>query len=259
MALSIDRYSTVKNYRPARQVYRRRHVLTTSLILIWILAAFLSSSQLITRDQLKKTTNLIRVLFVHIIPACAVLISHMGVHSKLTALSLTARAKHGELPLPMPLLRRPTHVIIVAGIPKQDKDHLQLQIAESNIEEGQQPPTSTLRSRRKLANSLLWISIIFAIAWLPYVICQLCIELDVPPDLMIERYSLLLGHLHSAFNPIFYWSINYQWPQKPCRRLFKIPTIYRSASSTNEAALGPFHPRLIKPPPMRRRSSHYLY
>lgn len=45
-----------------------------------------------------------------------VLACHLGVKAKLTALSLTARAAHGELPLPVPLLRRPAHVIIVAGI-----------------------------------------------------------------------------------------------------------------------------------------------
>uniref|UniRef100_A0A1B0CHF6 Uncharacterized protein n=1 Tax=Lutzomyia longipalpis TaxID=7200 RepID=A0A1B0CHF6_LUTLO len=36
--------------------------------------------------------------------------------TKLCALSLTARAAHGELPLPMPILRRPTHMIIVTGM-----------------------------------------------------------------------------------------------------------------------------------------------
>lgn len=40
-----------------------------------------------------------------------------GVRRKLCALSLTARAQHGELPLPMPtILRRPTHMILVTGM-----------------------------------------------------------------------------------------------------------------------------------------------
>lgn len=43
--------------------------------------------------------------------------SSTGVRKKLCALSLTARAAHGELPLPMPtILRRPTHMIIVTGM-----------------------------------------------------------------------------------------------------------------------------------------------
>lgn len=51
-----------------------------------------------------------------VLPAIGVLLNHLGVRKKLCALSLTARAAHGELPLPMPILRRPTHMIIVTGM-----------------------------------------------------------------------------------------------------------------------------------------------
>ena len=133
-----------------------------------------------------------------------------------------------------------------------------LRAAEASVEDLSQPPTSTLRSRRRLANSLLWVAILFAVCWIPYVVCQFCGELGVTaPPPTVQRYSLFLGHIHSAFSPILYWTLNHQWPQRPCR--FRFPALYRSASSTNEAALGPFHPRLVRPPPIRRRSSHYLY
>ena len=118
MALSVDRYLTVKNYRPAGQVARRRYLLTTAVVVTWISAAILSVTQLISKHPWRKSLIVTHIILVYVMPACAVLISHLGVHAKLTALSLTARAKHGELPLPMPLLRRPTHVIIVAGIPQ---------------------------------------------------------------------------------------------------------------------------------------------
>lgn len=55
-------------------------------------------------------------LLVFILPGVGVLLNHLGVRQKLCALSLTARAAHGELPLPMPILRRPTHMIIVTGM-----------------------------------------------------------------------------------------------------------------------------------------------
>lgn len=55
-------------------------------------------------------------LFVFILPGIGVVMNHLGVRQKLCALSLTARAAHGELPLPMPILRRPTHMIIVTGM-----------------------------------------------------------------------------------------------------------------------------------------------
>lgn len=58
----------------------------------------------------------IHALFVFILPGIGVLLNHLGVRKKLCAVSLTARAAHGELPLPMPILRRPTHMIIVTGI-----------------------------------------------------------------------------------------------------------------------------------------------
>lgn len=79
--------------------------------------------------------------FAFIVPCCGVIFNHLGlskkhdswwledgrlliwmffdsgVRRKLCALSLTARAQHGELPLPMPtILRRPTHMILVTGM-----------------------------------------------------------------------------------------------------------------------------------------------
>lgn len=56
------------------------------------------------------------IFFVFILPGVGVILNHLGVRQKLCALSLTARAAHGELPLPMPILRRPTHMIIVTGM-----------------------------------------------------------------------------------------------------------------------------------------------
>lgn len=120
MAISVDRYFTVKNYRPIGQVATRRQVLTVAVAVTWFTAALLASFQILSRykQPWKKGLVLCRITMAHIIPACAVMMSHLGVHAKLTALSLTARAKHGELPLPIPLMRRPTHVIIVAGLPQ---------------------------------------------------------------------------------------------------------------------------------------------
>lgn len=56
------------------------------------------------------------IFFVFLLPGVGVILNHLGVRQKLCALSLTARAAHGELPLPMPILRRPTHMIIVTGM-----------------------------------------------------------------------------------------------------------------------------------------------
>lgn len=66
--------------------------------------------------QMPNVLLTIYTLLVFILPGIGVILNHLGVHHKLCALSLTARAAHGELPLPMPIMRRPTHMIIVTGM-----------------------------------------------------------------------------------------------------------------------------------------------
>ncbi|KAF5301795.1 hypothetical protein FQA39_LY10580 [Lamprigera yunnana] len=182
-------------------------------VVAWILGAALSSLQLIQINPWRTGVLIARAVVTHVVPICVVFASHLRVHSKLTALSLTARAKHGELPLSMPLLRRPTNVMIVAGIPtridnktsnseqtNQKKDDLDSETTE-------QPPTSALQSRRRLANALMWMAATFALCWLPYVLCIICAEFNTFSANVI-RYSLFLGHVHSAFSPLLYWTLN---------------------------------------------------
>ncbi|XP_018331568.1 uncharacterized protein LOC108741301 isoform X1 [Agrilus planipennis] len=264
MALSVDRYFTVKNYRPARQVVQRRNLLLSAVIFTWVSSAAISSLQVFQKISWKRVMVIAKIIVVHLIPACVVFASHLGVHAKLTALSLTARAKHGELPLPMPLLRRPTNVIIVAGISNKPNEPASSKaIRKKDVDDGdsndEQPMKSTLRSRRKLANALLFMATLFACCWLPHVVCLICTELNVSPTILVQRYSLFLGHAHSALSPIFYWILNHRWLIPPCKIRFPASNRHM-ASSTNEAALGPFNPRFVRPPHQARRcSSHYLY
>lgn len=132
MSISVDRYLTIKNHRPAGQVVRRRNLLNGVVVLTSIAAGVLSGAHLVPKNPLRKIVVLTYLTLAHVTPAVATLASHIGVHAKLTALSLTARAKHGELPLPMPLLRRPTHVIIVAGISKVKLEGYAIFQAESS-------------------------------------------------------------------------------------------------------------------------------
>lgn len=66
--------------------------------------------------QIPSLFVIIYVVFTFLLPGIGVVLNHIGVHQKLCALSLTARAQFNELPLPMPILRRPTHMIIVTGM-----------------------------------------------------------------------------------------------------------------------------------------------
>lgn len=136
LMLSLDRYATVKHSR-LTQLRERRFLPGVLAFGAWLGAVVLcipyllfyqivsGSNNGLTADQCSPeygSTYLhawficVFTLFVFVVPGIGVLLNHLGVRKKLCALSLTARAAHGELPLPMPILRRPTHMIIVTGM-----------------------------------------------------------------------------------------------------------------------------------------------
>ncbi|CAH3972565.1 unnamed protein product [Pieris brassicae] len=201
------------------------------------------------------------------VPVIAVTRCHWSVRVKLTALSLTARAAHGELPLPVPLIRRPTHVIIVAGVgPRERRDAVDVGDVRSKKLQpsllGPQPQTSTLRSRRRLGNVLIGIAAIFAACWCPFAAIVICSAFGLNAPLVMSQYALLLGHAHSAMNAAAYWVLNRHALTAACAA-WRIPQLRvreERPSSTNEAALGAFHPRLARPAPSPRPPpSSFLY
>lgn len=135
LMLSLDRYATVKHPRLA-QLRERRFLPIILAFGAWFSATVFCTPLLVaykitSHDKPKNKTacnrdfgsedlhmwfTLTHTVFVFIVPALGVILNHLGVRQKLCALSLTARAAHGELPLPMPILRRPTHMIIVTGM-----------------------------------------------------------------------------------------------------------------------------------------------
>ncbi|GFN85486.1 neuropeptide ff receptor 2 [Plakobranchus ocellatus] len=64
-----------------------------------------------------------------------------------------------------------------------------------------------LQVRRRLALMMIILSILFAVCWLPYYICNICLDFEVDTaKQLIDLYpfALLLGHSNSAQNPILY-------------------------------------------------------
>ena len=142
LMLSLDRYATVKHPRLA-QLRQKRYLPIILAISAWLSASILCIPILLAYN-IKLAHNLnaghdmkmknflcepdygsseyhvsfviVHTLCVFIFPALGVILNHLVVRRRLCALSLRARAAHGELPLPMPLLRRPTHMIIVTGM-----------------------------------------------------------------------------------------------------------------------------------------------
>lgn len=304
MMLSVDRYVTVQHPRFLGGLHKRPLLVA---VIVWLTAAALTVPLLLLRSlpttdcclvDVKTACVVSYVAVVLVLPTIITMASHLSVRSKLCALSLTARAAHGELPLPMPLLRRPTHVIIVAGMANNAQTQAvtydctvnSRQRGESRKgrkpthggpQRGQraqkpsllapQPQTSTLQSRRRLANVLVSVAAVFAGCWLPHAVSCIYAEITKTAPKHLLRYSLLLGHAHSAINPVVYWALNHQtlrlqggWPcQRAHRFLFHFKFHdEQPPSSTNEAALGPFHPRYTRARPVVERaapSSHYLY
>ncbi|XP_046801125.1 uncharacterized protein LOC111689752 [Lucilia cuprina] len=278
---------------------------------------------------------LIHTFIVFILPGLGVLLNHYGVRRKLCALSLTARAAHGELPLPMPILRRQTHMVIVTGIAnahqagcggatddtsnggdiqmqnlnprsaahsnrnvilsknpispramREIREHSQRQRMARAAQRGRRvatpgiplPQTSTLRSRRHLANMLIGSAIIFIACWAPHVFCVLYKIMGYKEycKKSSRYFNLLLGYMYSALSPIIYWALNHNsLRQSPCAPIIRLRSMQKflrtrfrsnpvppAPSSTNEAQLGAFNPKLIKLTPKQYRaqaSSHYLY
>ncbi|XP_068626902.1 gastrin/cholecystokinin type B receptor [Battus philenor] len=234
---------------------------------VWVAAVMLGAVSMIATCVSCPPLAAAHAVVTYCVPVIAVTRCHWAVRVKLTALSLTARAAHGELPLPVPLIRRPTHVIIVAGVGRERRDAVDVgdtrnkkKLQPSLL--GPQPQTSTLRSRRRLGNVLIAIGAIFAGCWCPHAAIVISSAFGVHAPVLVAQYALLLGHAHSALNAAAYWVLNRHALTAACVA-WRIPQLRvreERPSSTNEAALGAFHPRLARPAPSPRPPpSSFLY
>ncbi|XP_013176122.1 PREDICTED: apelin receptor [Papilio xuthus] len=234
---------------------------------VWVAAFILGAVMMIATCVSCPPLAAAHAVVTYCIPVVAVMRCHWAVRVKLTALSLTARAAHGELPLPVPLIRRPTHVIIVAGVGRERRDAVDVGDTRSKKKLqpsllGPQPQTSTLRSRRRLGNVLVAISLIFAACWCPHATFVISSAFGVRVPAAAAQYALLLGHAHSALNAAAYWLLNRHALTAACVawRMPQLRVREERPSSTNEAALGAFHPRLARPAPSPRPPpSSFLY
>lgn len=130
---------------------------------------------------------------------------------------------------------------------------------------------------------LFILGVVFGSCWLPYVLTKLYVLAKFINGNSTSNFHLhlinifwLLGLAHSAVNPIIYCLLNKRslHINKPNRYRPNIFTRhkqthnkhFRPPSSTNEAALGIFHPKYTKMPPkngnnnvvQRRESSFFL-
>ncbi|KAL0901933.1 hypothetical protein ABMA27_007078 [Loxostege sticticalis] len=263
VAIAADRCGAVRRGRGSSMLARP----SIAVGVVWLLAFTLGATAVITTCMSFPPLAAAHALVTYCFPVLVVARCHWAVRVKLTALSLTARAAHGELPLPVPLMRRPTHVIIVAGVgPRERRDAVDVgDVRRKKLQPsllGPQPQTSTLRSRRRLGNVLVGIAAIFAVCWCPHAAIVIASAFGLHAPLVVTQYALLLGYAHSALNAVAYWVLNRHALTSACAawRLPQLRVREERPSSTNEAALGAFHPRLARPAPSPRPPpSSFLY
>ncbi|KAF4530759.1 hypothetical protein B566_EDAN007981 [Ephemera danica] len=232
------------------------------------------------------TYLLCHALVVFVVPGVTVAVCHASVGSRLyrTASSLAAApvvTAAAACELQLRHLHRPRQMVIVAKeqpsklipCPAKQEDNSSdegglkdLQIAADLACLKEQDAEVERRRQRRNTTMLMALVAVFAACWIPYVTCSISIEL-LPNDsatrqaaLLLVPFFLLLGHAHSAINPVVYWLLNRNFLQKVQRALslrscvplpvklaqFRIPAMNRN-SSTNEAALGAFHPKYTTP------------
>ncbi|VVD02509.1 unnamed protein product [Leptidea sinapis] len=262
VAMAADRCGAVRRGRGS--LCARPYL---AVAVVWIMAFLLGGVTLIASCLSFPPLAAAHAVLTYCVPVIAVTRCHWTVRVKLTALSLTARAAHGELPLPLPLMRRPTHVIIVAGVgPRERRDAVDVgDVRGKKLQPsllGPQPQTSTLHSRRRLGNVLIGIALLFAVSWCPHAAIVICNAFGLSTPRILAQYALLLGLTHSALNAAAYWLLNRHALTAACTA-WRIPQLRvreERPSSTNEAALGAFHPRLARPAPSPRPPpSSFLY
>lgn len=141
-------------------------------------------------------------------------------------------------------------------------------------------------TRRRLARVLVVLGAVFATCWLPYMVALLVWAWrETPATRHALELTLVLGHAHSAVNPVVYWLMNRAFLTSLQRLLstqLRLPRgvscggcgrpscLTRPAappwagnSSTNEDNLGAFHPKYLNPHALRpqasRCTSHYFH
>ncbi|KAF0289401.1 Cholecystokinin receptor type A [Amphibalanus amphitrite] len=125
----------------------------------------------------------------------------------------------------------------------------------------------SLKTRQQLANTLVVLVVVFAACWLPFTLAGLAhLAYASRPTALVMPFALLLGHAHSAVNPVVY-SLVHRASLTQVQRSLRVPRLraagsrWRAAltllrrpaarrcespvSSTNLGNLGPFHPRYL--------------
>lgn len=101
--------------------------------------------------------------------------------------------------------------------------------------------TQRLVSRQRAARMVIILICVFMTCWLPYNIISALSDLSENARMTKALpFVLWLGHAHSAFNPMLYWSLNRHF-RDSIHRLVKVVKITRCSSSNTQTVSLPHY------------------
>ena len=211
-ALSLDRYIAIQHPVKSRRISTTGHVKKV-IVCIWVIATGIMVPLIIVRH-----------LSVHPIDP-------LYTHQTLTFCHENWRHPHSRMIFDVFLF---IFIYVVPGIMvvysySTTGCHLlmgtnRLHRQDSDIHQS----NKVVAGRRRVARMLLLLAVLFAVSWMPYYIVVLFMDFNDSPDsnqyLSALSFALLLGHSHSAQNPILYCFMNTNFRRTilgllRCRRL----------------------------------------
>lgn len=134
MALSIERYVSVRCPQPVGKNKVRHYIIISTAVFCWLFGCSINIPWFLARPSLDAANGyecieiwsseiwrlsflFSHLLLVYTVPCIVVMVCHLGLREKLTSISLSSRAAKGEMPLPLPLLNLSSDLpFIVIGL-----------------------------------------------------------------------------------------------------------------------------------------------
>lgn len=191
MFLSLDRYFAIRHPVKSRRITTTGHV-TAIVVLIWAVSCGIMTPLATTRtlegyaclngdflpfcvetwtsDKSRRVFDTFLFVFIYVLPGTVVGLSYTSTGRRLI---------HGD---------------------------------KSLRHQGSVVYNHVMAGRRRVARMLLLLAVLFAVSWMPYYVISLYADFGrkgaLEESLVALSFALLLGHSHSAQNPILYCTMN---------------------------------------------------
>lgn len=252
-ALSLDRYLMVHRISVFRKI-SRRHLSVILISILWILALFIPCPILYVRnthelkmgrlevafcyerwnsESTRRSYAISTLIIVYILPCAILLICHASVSCTLCTVD---RIEPRNQSMAMSDVKSGVSRIQTYCSHVSERGTSSSRLASVvSLDSNGHTYTQTFRTRRRLANVLMGLTSCFVACWLPYNFSSLYLDLHPNHNVaLILPFTLLLGHAHSAINPIVYWLLN-----KSARNKMQNVIRFRSSTTAKQSHLMP--------------------